>query len=416
MSKKIIRLVGLSLTLIVSIICLLFIEKTTYDFKVIGEKDSYANEFASKNAIKFEEVYTSNKDNYKNEVEVLEYKLVDGYYEVTNYNGISEVLVIPNMYQNKKVVRIDSNFLEQNKTIKTIIIQSNIESLDEYILENYKIECYNNDYCKTLDNDKVLILDEFNYNYISYEMDYEFNIENDKVILEKYNGNSSNIVIPEKYNGREVTNINFNIDTLDFETIYIPKNINMINITNQFNFDIIIALVLNVIAVIIFIILISKINNKNLTEAFNNTKRLSLTIFSLIISLVLSIIFMSGSINLIFYLITFVILTIVEMLLFNVFSKVKEKIETFDNKVKNIDNYKNDLLLIINDKKSINNNLDQLEETIKYSDPVSTQEVKDLEQQIKSEIEAIDKYSSIETINNIINLIKKRNTIIKNSK
>ena len=49
MSKKIISTVGIALAVIASIICTLFIKTTSYNFSIIGEKESYSEKFANKN-------------------------------------------------------------------------------------------------------------------------------------------------------------------------------------------------------------------------------------------------------------------------------------------------------------------------------------------------------------------------------
>ena len=125
---------------------------------------------------------------------------------------------------------------------------------------------------------------------------------------------------------------------------------------------------------------------------------------------------MLNNINIMIYIVMFIIICVLEIVLFSMFSKVKKKIESYDDKVKNINNYKNELLLIIKNKDNIKVDLSELEEVIKYSDPVSVDSVSELEDKIRNEINLINENTTKEDVDNIIRLIKNRNDIIKNLK
>ena len=73
MSKKIIKSIGIFLTLIISLSCFLITPQQKHNFTIIGNDNSYAFKVASKNNISVKKVYDSNKDEYQKESQVLKY-------------------------------------------------------------------------------------------------------------------------------------------------------------------------------------------------------------------------------------------------------------------------------------------------------------------------------------------------------
>ena len=134
----------------------------------------------------------------------------------------------------------------------------------------------------------------------------------------------------------------------------------------------------------------------------------------LLISLLLSLMFMINCINLKLYIIIFGIVFLLQIILYIIFSNVKRENIKYDQKIKKIDTYKNELLIILKDKK--NNYLEVLIDAIKYMDPVSNKYVNEIEQEIKERVYNITNDTSKEEIQAITTLINKRNLILKNNK
>lgn len=416
MSKKIIKSIGIFLTLIISLSCFLITPQQKHNFTIIGNDNSYAFKVASKNNISVKKVYDSNKDEYQKEAQVLKYTEKNGYYEVNGYDGISNMIIIPDTYNNKKIVSINKDFLKNNSSVKKIVIGKNIENFDTDAFSNYTIECYENAFCKTLNNNNIKNIDFSEYNSLisnlSFTFPYEYNINNNTISLEKYLGNESSVIIPFKYNGHDITKINFDIDKTSINEIYMSDNIKYINIVKLNNIKY--SIIFNVISLIIFIILISIQSSKTLKENVYNTNNYILAMIVLLINLLLALMFMINCINLKLYIIIFGIVFLLQIILYIIFSNVKRVNIKYDQKIKKIDTYKNELLIILKDKN--NNYLENLIDNIKYMDPVSNKYVNEIEQEIKERVYNITNDTSKEEIQAIITLINKRNLILKNNK
>ena len=416
MSKKIIKSIGIFLTLIISLSCFLITPQQKHNFTIIGNDNSYAFKVASKNNISVKKVYDSNKDEYQQEAQVLKYTEKNGYYEVNGYDGISNMIIIPDTYNNKKIVSINKDFLKNNSSVKKIVIGKNIENFDTDAFSNYTIECYENAFCKTLNNNNIKNIDFSEYNSLisnlSFTFPYEYNINNNTISLEKYLGNESSVIIPFKYNGHDITKINFDIDKTSINEIYMSDNIKYINIVKLNNIKY--SIIFNVISLIIFIILISIQSSKTLKENVYNTNNYILAMIVLLINLLLALMFMINCINLKLYIIIFGIVFLLQIILYIIFSNVKRVNIKYDQKIKKIDTYKNELLIILKDKN--NNYLENLIGNIKYMDPVSNKYVNEIEQEIKERVYNITNDTSKEEIQAIITLINKRNLILKNNK
>ena len=416
MSKKIIKSIGIFLTLIISFSCFLINPQQKHNFTITGNDNSYAFKVASKNNISVKKVYDSNKDEYQKEAQVLKYTEKNGYYEVNGYDGISNMIIIPETYNNKKIVSINKDFLKNNSSVKKIVIGKNIENFDTNAFNNYTIECYENAFCKTLNNNNIKNIDSSEYNSLisnlSFVFPYEYNINNNTISLEKYLGNESSVIIPFKYNGYDITKINFDIDKTSINEIYMSDNIKYINIVKLNNIKY--PIIFNVISLIIFIILISIQSSKTLKENVYNTNNYILAMIVLLINLLLSLMFMINCINLKLYIIIFGIVFLLQIILYIIFSNVKRENIKYDQKIKKIDTYKNELLIILKDKN--NNYLENLIDAIKYMDPVSNKYVNEIEQEIKERVYNITNDTSKEEIQAITTLINKRNLILKNNK
>ena len=127
----------------------------------------------------------------------------------------------------------------------------------------------------------------------------------------------------------------------------------------------------------------------------------------LLINLLLSLMFMINCINLKLYIIIFGIVFLLQIILYIIFSNVKRENIKYDQKIKKIDTYKNELLIILKDKN--NNYLENLIDAIKYMDPVSNKYVNEIEQEIKERVYNITNDTSKEEIQAITTLINKRN-------
>ena len=237
------------------------------DLKIYATKDSFANNYANKYHLEFEEVAESEKNNYFISLENFEYKQVDGGIELNKYLGISNYLIIPNKIYGQNVISINKKLYE-NKNIKTIVLPSSITNIDDTTL---KIECANSKYCESLVNDnKATMLNDSNeIDFNNYNNIVEYNIIDNKAEVVKSFNIDGATIIPKTINGYEVNKIN--IDTENIKKVYIPDSvsvINMKNVSNSFIYTII-GLVIAYVLYLITILTVSTKDLNNMTKEMN---------------------------------------------------------------------------------------------------------------------------------------------------
>ena len=93
----------------------------------------------------------------------------------------------------------------------------------------------------------------------------------------------------------------------------------------------------------------------------------------------------------------------------------KKQIKDYDKKIKNIDDFIKNSLLSLDDIKEENEIIREIKDILKYSDPVSNDQTKEIEKEILDLISNGQK-EDLEYWNNVKKLILKRNNICKNSK
>ena len=106
-----------------------------------------------------------------------------------------------------------------------------------------------------------------------------------------------------------------------------------------------------------------------------------------------------------------IIITIVYVIIVISVLSIKNRLCNYDRYVKNIDEFKNQALILA--KKTENNEIIEL---IKYMDPISNDKTIDIEKEILEELKRINCETSENECKKLIEKIKDRNEICKNSK
>lgn len=411
MKKKIIPLIiGLCALIIVNF-CLLGNYKKTSDIKFIVEPDSYSDKYARNNDLEVEYVSDSNRSNYIINITEFAYTTNDEGITITKYNGIDDTVVIPNKINGIEVIGVKKDVFK-NTQVKKVYIGSNITKYED--TNKIEIICYNNNYCDALKENKDLNvniideLDNINFDYIVNE--FEYNIHEKEIELTKYNGNSKNLIIPSTINGYKVTSISFSLENID--SIYFSKDIKGI-LNNNFKYDnnVFMAILLNIISYLICALVIILILNKD--EIFYQMPTYVISILYLGLQFVFSNKYIDIPRLLCMYCIILSVLYITFAILLRYGQK---KIKETDNKIKKY-NYVNDLLDIIEDLKIDKNKIKDLIEDIKYSDPISNINTKNIEQEIVSKLKELDNSKDIEDdIKKLKEMLIKRNNICKRNK
>ena len=106
-----------------------------------------------------------------------------------------------------------------------------------------------------------------------------------------------------------------------------------------------------------------------------------------------------------------IIITIIYLILYIPIYFAKSKLKEYDTKIQNTDNFINNALELA---KEIND--PELIETIKYSDPITNSQTKEIEEEIINILNDVIKNKETKNNEKIVNLIKERNDICKKTK
>lgn len=427
MKKKII-FIAISFIITLSLIFSLTKTKPSYNLKFKYSNNDYVTGYVDAsgvNGVNYEKIADSEKDKYIKNIENFSYNKIKDTLEITEYKGISETLVIPYDYEGTKITSISDSF--KNDKVKNIYISDNITYLPVENFKNITINCYKGKYCEELKNNNELNVNILNdsdvvdFNYI--ELPFEYNVKNNKIEIVKYTGNDSNIIIPTTVNGMEVTTVNFDIIP-SLNSIYIPDTVTSINMFTKFTTTInekdnyMACLIASIISFVLTAIAIIVVKDKTDDEKLTSTPLYIATFAYLIfISIMIykfnNVSHMSSN-NVLMYSVIVDILFIISC--FTLITVNKRSME-LDTNIKNNTKFIDEMIFKINNISNLNNKYkNKLIDKLKYSDPVSNEIVKDIEDNICSLINKLNDKSSIEEIDNIIKLIENRNDIIKRNK
>ncbi len=427
MKKKII-FIAISFVITLALIFSLTKTKPSYNLKFKYSNNDYVTGYVDAsgvNGVSYEKIADSEKDKYIKNIENFSYNKVNDTLEITEYKGISETLVIPYDYEGTKIVSISDSF--KNDKVKNIYISDNINYLPVENFKNITINCYKGKYCEELKNNNELNVnilndsDNVDFNYI--EFPFEYNVKNDKIEIVKYTGNDSNIIIPTTVNGMEVTTVNFDI-TPSLNSIYIPDTVTSINMFTKFTTTInekdnyTVCLIASIISFVLTTIIIIIVKDKTDGEKFTSTP-LYIVIFAYLIFISIMIykfnnVSHMSSNNVLMYSVIVDIMFIIACFTLITVNKRSMKLDT---NVKNKTKFIDEMIFKINNISKLNSEYkSKLIDKLKYSDPVSNEIVKDIEDNINMLISKLNDKSSNEEIDNIIKLIENRNDIIKRNK
>ena len=419
MKKKII-FIAISFVITLALIFSLTNEKYYGDIKIKFSNNDYVLEYAKKNGIDYEKIADSEKDKYTKNIESFSYNKVNDTLEITEYKGLSETLVIPYEYDGVKVTLISDSF--KNDKVKNIYISDNINYLPVENFKNITINCYRGKYCEELKNNNELNVNILNdsevvdFNYI--EFPFEYNVKDGNVELTHYKGSGAVLIIPETVNGMKVTSVSF--DGSHNKEVYLPDTINNIsdNFITPWNYNNYINCVISAIVAFALTTIVILIVKDRTPEEIAVSTPIYIGTF-MYLGIMFYIIYTSNHeyssgngipiISIESGLIYFI--AVVTIMFTN---KRNKKLDTnTKNKTKFID----EMIFKINNISKLNSEYkNKLIDKLKYSDPVSNEMVKGIEDNINMLISRLNDKSSNEEIDNITKLIENRNDIIKRNK
>lgn len=419
MKKKII-FIAISFIITLALIFSLTNEKYYGDIKIKFSNNDYVLEYAKKNGIDYEKIADSEKDKYTKNIESFSYNKVNDTLEITEYKGISETLVIPYEYDGVKVTSISDSF--KNDKVKNIYISDNINYLPVENFKNITINCYRGKYCEELKNNNELNVNILNdsevvdFNYI--EFPFEYNVKDGNIELTHYKGSGGALIIPETVNGMKVTSVSF--DGSHNKEVYLPDTINNIsdNFITPWNHNNYINCVISaVVAFVLTTIVILIVKDRTPEEIAVSTPIYIGTFLYLGIMFYINYTsnheYSSGNnIPIISIESGLIYFTAVVTIMF-----INKRNKKLDTNIKNKTKFIDEMIFKINNISKLNSEYkNKLIDKLKYSDPVSNEMAKGIEDNISSLISKLNDKSSIEEIDNIIKLIENRNDIIKRNK
>ena len=408
----------LSIGLIISIFSLVFTfiyYKSNNRLTIYTTENCYAYTYAKKNMIHTYNVSDSHYKYFHRVWEDFKYNEEKDGLVITKYEGVSEQLIIPTEYNNKKIIKIEKDAIPLN--VKSIFLPETVKSIEEKDFSNIEILCYRGSFCESLkaNNDlKVKILDDVD-RYIFYEESLEFTynvIKNNEIELTNYLGKDENIIIPETINGYKVTSIAF--DGEGIVSIFIPETVKNIsgNITSKlFNKCLFISTIIIIFSLITYCISIL------LTKTFETIDKVYIYTCSIVYLIFINYLVLTirnnpfGNIK---YLIYSIIITIIYIILNSLLSIIIKNNKKFDNEIKQKNTFINEMQLLLQDYEF--DEIKDINEIIRYSDPVSTNEVSEIEEEIRKEIKNITKENAKEKYKILKKLLNKRNIILKDNK
>ena len=236
---------------------------------------------------------------------------------------------------------------------------------------------------------------------------FTYNIKNNQIEVTGYKGSENQIIIPETIENLPVTTISMSLDKAPSE-IYIPSSVITINqiIDENINNNFYLTIIIELIALIITLLIILILNKKK-----NQDKTVYITFLYILSIIYLFAINMYAYLNINNLLTITIVTTIIYFILFLPLYFVKNRLKEYDKKVNNIQTFTEEALNIA---KKINNQ--DLIESLKFSDPVSSEFTKEIENTILEKLNKTVKTKDDENINEIINLIIERNNICKKTK
>lgn len=416
-NNKIMISVGIVIS-VISIVMSFIFYKSMSNMIVYTKRDSNAYKYAKRNLMHTVEISDSDIKDFTYHFEEFKYNTNANEIEITGYEGVSEELIIPETIDGKKVTAIGKDAFNENEKVKSIVISKNIKNLDKESLQDKEIKGYKNAFLEELKSDeklKVTILsDNDKYNFDNSEIDFTYNFEDENIILTNYIGEDIFVIIPTTINGYTVTDLDF--DGASIIGIYIPstvENISSLLGSVLMNKLLLVTVLITLVSLVLFVILNLGLN-KNLTETVYNVSKDIISVLYLLGIAFLMYKMRYNPFEYMLYISLSGIISIIYIFIAIILNHIKKSSLTYDKEIKEKGNFIKETLDLL--EKLDKPELKKVIESIKYSDPVSIEEVRDIEIHIIDCIKNINNDNIDKISKELTQLIKDRNRIIKNKK
>ena len=382
--------------------------------KLTSHNNQNAQNYAEKNNFNYQNISDSELNELKSN-DNFTYNIKNNQIEITGYKGSEKQIIIPETIENLPVTTISMSL---DKAPSEIYIPSSVITINQIIDENIKspnnssikLTSHNNQNAQNYaekNNFNYQNISDSELNELKSNDNFTYNIKNNQIEVTGYKGSEKQIIIPETIENLPVTIISMSLDKMPSE-IYIPSSVITINqiIDENINNNFYLTIIIELIALIITLLVILILNKKK-----NQDKTVYITFLYILSIIYLFAINMYAYLNINNLLTITIVTTIIYFILFLPLYFVKNRLKEYDKKVNNIQTFTEEALNIA---KKINNQ--DLIESLKFSDPVSSEFTKEIENTILEKLNKTVKTKDNENINEIINLIIERNNICKKTK
>jgi len=401
---------------------------------IICYEGSYAEEYAKKHDVDYENIADS--DSYIGilNLENFDYNIDDGKGEIVAYKGESEKIAIPTDIEGIEITKVYEKAFENAKNLKSIYLPKSVDTFEPKALDNVTVYMYEDtELYKSLSKDETVIYeiktvpDSYYVDFYSSDIPFSYDNISDKTIdITMYHAYQTDIIIPESIDGKIVTSISFDALADGVETIIIPATVTNIKTDlYQSRYDIyfLIGLLMALLGMCFATVLVLTLNLSSKEKLFLQISQFKTAYWLGILTIVLSAVYMF--VNVVPDWLVYVLFVIVCGVCAISITKAKTAValvEEIDEKISTKTHLFKMLtadaehLMSVSKTAELKAETKRVYEAIRYSDPMSSDALSDIEGQIQSEFEFFSQAIKSEDLelaksvaDGLLNLIDGRN-------
>lgn len=404
---------------------------------------SYGEKYASENKLNVVALSDNEKGYFDQRYESFDYNISGSEIVLESYKGHSTDLVVPASIDGKDVTTLGEGFINSLESVKHLYIPYTVTEIKGEPDQSIIICCYEDsviykDYLKAQEDgaEKTwnceAVYDSDFINFYLGDNPFAYNVNGGTVEIARYNGSDSTVVIPSYIDGNPVTKISMNLLGKP-DLIVIPETISEITGTSAkllYSPIFAIELFFSIVAIVLSLLSV----NILLPRYRKSTSEYLLTGSQMVTNILYVVCQLGFAIAAIYYIeisaflalvVSLVILGVYVFLMFSsgigrqhakeVSGKIAEKtsrMKAIKESVKGLDEGITD--------PEVKKQVRRLVEEIRYSDPVTNDDLDFAESEIETAVYELKKIidngdsdAIIEKTNNAMDLVKKRNKMCK---
>lgn len=404
------------------------------DVGIICYEGSYAEEYAKKHDIDY--VNIADSDSYIGilNLENFDYNIDGGKGEIIGYKGESEKIAIPTDIEGIRITKVSEKAFENAKNLKSIYLPKSVNTFEPKVLDRITVHMYKDtELYESLSKDETVtyeiktVPDSYYVDFYSSDIPFSYNNISDKTIdITMYHAYQTDIIIPESIDGKIVTSISFDALADGVETIIIPATVTNIETDlyeSRYDIYFLIGLLMALLGMCFAAGLVLTMNISSKEKLFLQISQFKTAYWLGILSIVLSAVYMF--VNLVpdwlvyvLFVVAYGVCTIsinkaktAVALVEGVDEKISTKTQVFKMLTADAEH-----LMSVSKTMELKAEAKRVYEAIRYSDPMSSDALSEIEGQIKSEFEFFSQAIKSEDLElaksvseGLINLIDGRN-------